>query len=290
MRLRKSKKILLMLSLALSLAAGLFSFPVQAKSKIKLNYTSATRPVGSKITLKVKGVSARKVKLTWKSSKPSVAKVTKKGLVTAKKAGTARITVKIKGKGINTKRTFRITVQTKQKYNARKLYNYILKKGKLEDGYYTLTRKFEITDGAEGTMTSTISVKKGSYRMYFDCMERIDTPNDFKHITMNINLNTSSKGSLYFTGLTDSYADADLKLWGTITTRYDGASAGISWTKQEVQTEQDLMDGEVKESTTVDDFYAARGQSTVRDGFEQWNILVKKAGISMKDLGFSKYK
>lgn len=55
---------------------------------IKLNAASKTLFVGGKSTLKITGTAAKK----WSSNKNSVVKVSSKGVLTAKKAGTATIT------------------------------------------------------------------------------------------------------------------------------------------------------------------------------------------------------
>lgn len=70
------------------------SFYVQAAS-IKLNKTKLTMNVKEKYTLKVKGT---KKKVKWSTSKKSIATVSSKGKVTAKKAGTTTITAKVGGK------------------------------------------------------------------------------------------------------------------------------------------------------------------------------------------------
>lgn len=58
----------------------------------KINKSKATITVGNTYTLKVSGTDQ---KITWKSSKTSVATVNGKGVVTAKKAGTAKITATV---------------------------------------------------------------------------------------------------------------------------------------------------------------------------------------------------
>lgn len=68
----------------------------------KLNAKKIKVPVGTTYVLKVKGA---KGKVTWKSSRKSVATV-KKGKVTALKKGTAKITAKVRGK----KYTCKVTV------------------------------------------------------------------------------------------------------------------------------------------------------------------------------------
>lgn len=72
--------------------------PLQAKAaaKVGLNKKSATLYVGQNITLKLKGTSSADQK--WSTSKKSVAEVDSKGKVTAKKKGSAKITVSVGGK------------------------------------------------------------------------------------------------------------------------------------------------------------------------------------------------
>lgn len=67
---------------------------VQA-AQVKLNTKKVTLQKGKKKTLKLKNATG---KITWKSSKKSVAAVNKKGVVTAKKAGKATITATYKNK------------------------------------------------------------------------------------------------------------------------------------------------------------------------------------------------
>ena len=66
--------------------------PAQAASTPKLNKTNVMVGKGKTVTLKVKNTSK---KVTWSSSKKSVATVSKNGKVTGKKIGTAKITAKV---------------------------------------------------------------------------------------------------------------------------------------------------------------------------------------------------
>lgn len=79
---------------------------VSAKGKIKLNKKKVTVRVGQKVKLKLKNA---KKKVQWKSSRKKVASVTAKGVVKAKKKGTAKITAKCGGR----KYTCRVTVKAK---------------------------------------------------------------------------------------------------------------------------------------------------------------------------------
>lgn len=73
----------------------------------KVTKRTVTLRKGKKTTLKV-SVSPRRAKkrVTYKSSKKSVAFVSKKGKVTAKKAGTAKIKITVSGKGYKKKTTW----------------------------------------------------------------------------------------------------------------------------------------------------------------------------------------
>ncbi len=84
--------------------------PVRAAG-IKMNKKTLSLAVGKSYKLKVKKASG---KVKWSSSKKSVATVSSKGTVTAKKAGTATITAKAKGK----KTTCTVTVKGTQTSGA----------------------------------------------------------------------------------------------------------------------------------------------------------------------------
>lgn len=77
-------------------------------SRIRLTKSSLTLKVGQSRQLKVKGT---KKKVKWSVSNGKIVKVTKKGKVTAKKAGAAKIYAKVKGK----KLTCRVKVTTVSK-------------------------------------------------------------------------------------------------------------------------------------------------------------------------------
>lgn len=75
------------------------------KPSFKLTKSSAKLKKGQKVTIKSKAAPAAKV--TYKSSNKKVATVNSKGVVTAKKKGTAKITVKCNG----ITKTFKVTVK-----------------------------------------------------------------------------------------------------------------------------------------------------------------------------------
>lgn len=108
-----SKKIMSMFLVFSLILAGI-SIPVkgEAAKKAALNIQVLDMAKGQKQQLKVTGVSG---KVKWKSSKKSVAVVSGKGKVTAKKAGTAKITATVKGRKLSCKVTVRNKVALKGK-------------------------------------------------------------------------------------------------------------------------------------------------------------------------------
>ncbi len=112
---------------ALCLAAVLMAvmLPVQTEAAtVKLNKTKATVYAGSSITLKLNGASGRQ---QWRSSNPSVAAVSQKGKVTAKRVRTSIITARYQ------QTSYRCQVTVKKPYlnSANKTLNkgktYVLK-------------------------------------------------------------------------------------------------------------------------------------------------------------------
>lgn len=107
--MKKLKNLLLMIVLILSLSAPasvpLLGTTQTVSAAVKISSKNVTLIKGQKKQLKITGTSKT---VQWTSSSPATASVTKKGLVTAKKKGTAVITAKI-GK---TKYTCKVTVQT----------------------------------------------------------------------------------------------------------------------------------------------------------------------------------
>lgn len=93
-------------AMVLVLAMTFIPQNVVAASTVKLNKKEVTLIVGKTTTLKVKNAT-KKVK--WSTSKKRVATVSDNGKVTAKKAGTAKITAKVGDK----KYTCKVTVQAK---------------------------------------------------------------------------------------------------------------------------------------------------------------------------------
>ena len=82
------------IAMAVVLTTVLSPIPAKAAAADAFVVSSYTMEKGEKWTLNV--YNAENAKISYKSSKKSVATVSKKGVVTAKKAGTATITVTVK--------------------------------------------------------------------------------------------------------------------------------------------------------------------------------------------------
>lgn len=105
--MKKFISIFLSLVLILTLAGP---YQVSAAT-IKINKTKATIEIDSTLKLKITGTTS---KVTWKSSKSSIASVSNSGIVTAKKIGKASITATVNSKRI----TCIITVIDKKKIST----------------------------------------------------------------------------------------------------------------------------------------------------------------------------
>ena len=95
--------VALVAMLALGALGAVILSPSKAHAAAKLKISSASQKgvKGKTFTLKVKNAGGKKV--TWKSSNKKVASISKKGIVVAKKAGTATITAKIGSKKLTCK-------------------------------------------------------------------------------------------------------------------------------------------------------------------------------------------
>lgn len=109
------KKGVLVAILCLSMLCGSLGTGVntaKAASKVGINFKTTTLAVGSSATLKISGT---KKKATWSSSNESVATVSAKGKVNAKKVGKATITAKVGGKKYTCKVTVKKSVSPEEK-------------------------------------------------------------------------------------------------------------------------------------------------------------------------------
>lgn len=281
-RIRKSVYVA---ALFLLVAAFGFLFAgrtVEAKGA-KLN--KKTVYLAPKMTVKLK-VTGTKKKVTWKSSNKKVATVSKKGKVTAKKKGKVTITAKVGGKRLKCK----VIVEKKATNNARKLRDFVVKKGeKRKDGegktYYALQYVWYDEESTE--YRATITAYKGKYGMEFiytinpdtaeGCSERFD---------MSIDLVKSTKGSFNRSSF-HGWDDAGYEYSGTISTKFDGNGAGVT-----VSSYYDIgEDGSYSSDANPGSYNTTAGKA-FKEAFQAYDKLLKKkkAGVTMKTIGFAKYK
>lgn len=168
----KKASIILLMCMLLSMIA----MPVSA-SAAKLNKTSISLNVGKTYTLKA---TRTKEKITWRSSNKSVATVSSKGLVKAKKKGTAVITAKygkkkltckvtvkqpVKSVKLN-KKTANVTVGKKITLKATVLptiaNNKTVTWKSSNTSVATVSSKGVVTGKKKGTVTITVTAKDGS--------------------------------------------------------------------------------------------------------------------------------
>lgn len=83
--------------------------PSNVQAAVKISKTSTTLYTGEKVQIKVTGTNK---KVTWTSSKNSIATVDSKGYVTAKKNGTATITANVSSKKYICKVTVKSSTRT----------------------------------------------------------------------------------------------------------------------------------------------------------------------------------
>ncbi len=142
MKKKSRKNFILKISMAVFAAVLMcVLLPVQTQAAVKLNKTQKTMVIGTTYQLKIKGTSRTP---KWSSGNTSVASVSKSGLVTAKKTGTATITAKIGSKKYKCK----ITVKTQQDVYRTKLIN-MLNKERRKYGYASFDKNSLLHQAAQ---------------------------------------------------------------------------------------------------------------------------------------------
>lgn len=171
--MRKIKKLLLCMMLLVSF---MLVMPVQAQAAVKINKKTASVTAGKTVQLKISGTT-KKVK--WSSNKTSVAMVTQKGKVTAKKKGTATITAKVGNKKYTCKVTVKaapaVALSDKTKtLTVGQSFNLTLKNTTSSVKWSTSNKnvaaikkvskyKYKVTAKKAGTATITATVGKKKY-------------------------------------------------------------------------------------------------------------------------------
>ena len=222
-------------------------------AQIAISDTKATIYKGDTRTIRLVGT---KQKAKWTSSNQSVATVDKNGKVKAKKAGTATITATLGKK----KYTCKVTVKNKSGY--KQLYDYIILNGK---------------SNKEGNLV----IRNGNYGIIYNFKNKTFDfiyVKDGKTKKDSVTFSIGEKGSktvsavyAYSDGLNFCRAEAKF----TVAKYKKGANLSF---KPSVYRGYDT-------STFI-----KMANTTFVNSMKAWSGLVKKAGTSMKAIGFKAYK
>lgn len=181
MQKNKSFKWLLCLVLILVLILPMTT-SVQAKSAIKLSSKKKTMTVGETYKLTVKNTTK---KATYSSSDKSVAKVNKKGVITAKSAGLAVITVKVGSK----KLTCKVTVKSGSESDA--IINLVNKERK-NNGLGNVTKNALLTYAADIRAKEIAKSFSHTRPNGTSCFTAIPSDYQYMMVGENIAMGTSS--------------------------------------------------------------------------------------------------
>ena len=165
--MKKIKKLLTTMTLVLTLAMVLPTIlpttnnisTVEAAT-VKINKTKLTLNVGQTYTLKIKGT---KSKVKWSSSKKSIATVSSKGEVTAKKKGSTTITATVGGKKYTCKVTVKENEFADESFAA---YSWVLLNAKFADEKVTVNEIQTGEDIASGEKAIIINYTLNSKKSY----------------------------------------------------------------------------------------------------------------------------
>ena len=143
-KLKKGLTIALLTVVTTVFLAGMTTANVEAATAApKLNKTSVSIKEGQKSTLSATVNGKKVTKVTWKTSNKNIATVSTKGVVTAKKAGSAKITAKVNGKTVTCKVSVKKVAATK--INAAPKLN---------------KTSVSIKEGQKSTLSATVNGKK----------------------------------------------------------------------------------------------------------------------------------
>ena len=237
-------------------------------STLKLNSSRITLNPGKSYTLKVNGT---KLAPAWKSSNSKIVTVNKKGRITAKKAGTAKITATLGGKKfvctVTVKKASASSNKTVQNYT--KVKNYLNKNGRYsEDG----SRYIEMAIDADTTAVLSYDPKENKLDMGLTL--RVEEENIVSTVDVVVNCAKPDTAKVYsgiFSGGVELYTTANMKP-STYTGKQNITFYNTSGSKA---------------NTEIQEAANATLQATMA-GTEY--ILRSKLNMSLKTLGFNAYK
>ena len=237
-------------------------------STLKLNSSRITLNPGKSYTLKVNGT---KLAPAWKSSNSKIVTVNKKGRITAKKAGTAKITATLGGKKfvctVTVKKASASSNKTVQNYT--KVKNYLNKNGGYsEDG----SRYLEMAIDADTTAVLSYDPKENKLDMGLTL--RVEEENIVSIVDVVVNCAKPDTAKVYsgiFSGGVELYTTANMKP-STYTGKQNITFYNTSGSKA---------------NTEIQEVANATLQAAMA-GTEY--ILRSKLNMSLKTLGFNAYR
>ena len=235
---------------------------------LKLNSSRITLNPGKSYTLKVNGT---KLAPAWTSSNSKIAAVNKKGRITAKKAGTAKITATLGGKKfvctVTVKKASASSNKTVQNYT--KVKNYLNKNGRYsEDG----SRYIEMAIDADTTAVLSYDPKEN--KLDIGLTLRVEEENIVSTVDVVVNCAKPDTAKIYsgiFSGGVELYTTANMKL-STYTGKQNITFYNASGSKANT---------EIQEAANATLQAAMAGTEY---------ILRSKLNMSLKTLGFNAYR
>lgn len=235
---------------------------------LKLNSSRITLNPGKSYTLKVNGT---KLTPAWRSSNSKIVTVNKKGRITAKKAGTAKITARLGGKKfvctVTVKKASASSNKTVQNY--KKVKNYLNKNGRYsEDG----SRYIEMAIDADTTAVLSYDPKEN--KLDIGLTLRVEEENIVSTVDVVVNCAKPDTAKIYsgiFSGGVELYTTANMKL-STYTGKQNITFYNASGSKANT---------EIQEAANATLQAAMAGTEY---------LLRSKLNMSLKDLGFKAYK
>lgn len=235
---------------------------------LKLNSSRITLNPGKSYTLKVNGT---KLTPAWRSSNSKIVTVNKKGRITAKKAGTAKITATLGGKKfvctVTVKKASASSNKTVQNY--KKVKNYLNKNGRYsEDG----SRYIEMAIDADTTAVLSYDPKEN--KLDIGLTLRVEEENIVSTVDVVVNCAKPDTAKIYsgiFSGGVELYTTANMKL-STYTGKQNITFYNASGSK---------VNTEIQEAANATLQAAMAGTEY---------ILRSKLNMSLKTLGFNAYR
>ena len=236
-----------------------------------LSKKSVTMTKGSKCKLKL--INAKASKIKWSSSKKSVASVSKKGVVKAKKNGKAVITAKYKKKKYKCKVTVKKnSMTTKQAFES--LKNYLIKNGKHRVTAY---------QNADGDIYE-VSWSRGGINYILNYQS---VPNVIFFYGSSVTEITSLSSDLI---ITDGNKFSSTFIYASKENPSKDYSMRLQYTKKDFILDHMPAFTHDSGDNTKPDMQNINAQATLAWMFPDFNnYITKKAGISAKQLGFKKW-